>query len=81
MSGTLTVYAFEGPKENLYTGEYTTMNYKEAEEHAAKYGYRIIAHEYEWADSYEVADYTGEWKDSDTGDTGTLAGFPSDSNE
>lgn len=56
----ITVYTFEGPRDNPYTGEYTTQDYQEADRYASVNGYRLIANEYEWADSEMIEDYTGE---------------------
>lgn len=69
---TITVYSFEGPRDNPYTGERRTQDYQEAEAYAAIHHYRVIAHEYEWADSYPMVDYTGDDEaDGDAGDSVT----------
>lgn len=54
------VYAFVDANGNE-VGSYTTQNPTEAKEHAQRYGYRVIAHKFEFADSEPVDgwDFTG----------------------
>ncbi len=52
---TITVYAFEGVGGSEET--FTTMDPREAEAHARKYGLAVIAREFEYADSELVWDF------------------------
>ena len=65
MSKTIEVYTFEDADgaEQLWT----TQDATEAEEYARKWGYRVICHEFAWADSYPVPewDYTPKTGDDD----------------
>jgi len=54
----VTVYAFASRDECL--DSYTTTDPVEARQRAEQYGLRVIAHEFEWADSELVWDFTGK---------------------
>jgi hypothetical protein len=56
-----TVYTFEvadGQTLQYPDGELWTRNYQEADSHARKMGYMLIANNYEWEDTELVEDYT-----------------------
>jgi hypothetical protein len=56
--GTITVYTFRDADNQEY-GTYSTQDYAAAKAYAAEYRLRIIANEFEWADSEDLDDYTG----------------------
>jgi hypothetical protein len=53
----MTLYSFEDADGNE-PGTFTTTNYDEAKEYAARYKYKVIANEYVWDDSELVDDFT-----------------------
>lgn len=53
---TITVYSFED-KNGLDMG-WTTQDYREAKQHAQEFRLRVIANEFEFADSELVDDFT-----------------------
>lgn len=55
---TITVYSFENAAGPF--GSFTTMDLDEAKEYARKGALKVIANEYEFADSELVEDYTDE---------------------
>lgn len=57
---TLTVYSFEDA-DGCESG-YTTQDYADAKRYAAEYRLRVIANEFEWAESEVVDDFTGPKK-------------------
>jgi hypothetical protein len=57
VSGNIEVYAFEDADGAPQT--WTTQDPAEAEAHARRHGYRVIAHTYAWEDSEVVWDFTG----------------------
>lgn len=54
---TIEVYTFEDADGNP-DGEWTTQSAREAQEHARKYGLRVVARIFEYADSEVAWDYT-----------------------
>jgi len=62
---TIEVYGYEDSDGNVTDENNTTQNIVEAREHAQKYGLRVIAYEYEYADSSLVEDYTATADDGD----------------
>lgn len=52
----VTVYTFEDADGT--EDSYTTTNAHEAQARGATYGLRVIAHQYEWADSEVAWDFT-----------------------
>jgi len=53
MSGSVSVYSFENAAGDQ-DGCYTTQDFDEAREHAAKYKLRLIENIYEWAEAIPV---------------------------
>jgi hypothetical protein len=62
MAGTISVYTFEHRRADgeyeTYNGSYATQDYQQAKAYAQSVGLRIVANEYEWADSEPLDDYT-----------------------
>jgi len=52
---TITVYTFEDANGE---DSFSTQDAREAKEYGARYGYRVLANEYEWADSDVAWDFT-----------------------
>lgn len=58
MRGDMEVYTFENA--DGVSDNYSTQNPTEARERGERYGLRVIANIYEWADSEMVWDFTNE---------------------
>jgi hypothetical protein len=66
---TVEVYSFEDSNFNQF-GDFTTMDYKEAEEYASQNSLILVANIYEWQDSEIVKNYTpDEEEDAEGGES------------